>query len=353
MDYAGRRDRLWAAVAAADCDAILVSRLIHVRYLCGFSGSNGALLLTVDGAILFTDGRYLTQAAAEAPDVAVVRERAVVPAGVAAARARGCRRLAVEGEWLSADALNALAGLEIGIVPQVGWVEELRLLKDDGEIAAIAEACAITDAALADLWSEGLAGRSERDLAGRLEHLFRLHGAEDRAFESIVATGPNSAVPHHQPTDRLVAPGDLVKIDCGARVAGYHADETRTVVVGAPAVWQRELHELVLAAQIAGRAALMAGADPMVVDAAARSVVAAAGLGEAFLHPLGHAVGLEIHERPFLGRPEGILRPRMPVTVEPGVYLAGRGGVRIEDTILITEDGQQSLTNLTRELLEL
>jgi Xaa-Pro aminopeptidase len=179
------------------------------------------------------------------------------------------------------------------------------------------------------------------------------HGAEDVSFATIVASGPNSAIPHHQPGSRAVEAGDLLKIDFGALYGGYHSDCTRTVVVGAqPAAWQTELHQLVREAQRAGRHALAPGADAKEVDAAARDIIVAAGYGDQFTHGLGHGVGLEIHEAPALGAgAPGKLEDRMPVTVEPGVYLEGRGGVRIEDTLVVRADGPELLTNTTKDLV--
>jgi Xaa-Pro dipeptidase len=199
-------------------------------------------------------------------------------------------------------------------------------------------------------------GQSEQEIARRLQGLMLDHGAEAVSFDTIVAAGPNSAIPHHRPTGRPVESGDLLKIDFGALYDGYHADETRTFVVGAPPTdWQREIHELVAMAQRAGVAALAPGAEVGEVDHAARSVIVAAGHGEHFGHGLGHGVGLDIHEAPMVGptAPAGTLADRTPVTVEPGVYLPGRGGVRIEDTLVVRPGGHESLTTTTRDLLVL
>ena len=241
------------------------------------------------------------------------------------------------------------------LFPLDGPVETLRAIKDDAELALIAQACAIGDRALGDLFETIACGRTERDLAHELEHRMHVHGAEAPAFATIVAGGPNSAIPHHQPTERPLEPGDLLKIDFGARVAGYHADMTRTVVVGAePASWQQEIHDLVVPAQRAGRDALVPGAAAVEVDAAARTVVEDAGHGDDFPHGLGHGVGLAIHEAPMIGvTAEGTVERGMSVTVEPGVYLRGRGGVRIEDTLIVRDGRPQLLTTSTRELLVL
>ncbi|MGH3564992.1 MAG: M24 family metallopeptidase, partial [Pseudonocardia sp.] len=187
-----------------------------------------------------------------------------------------------------------------------------------------------------------------------LETRMRRHGATGPAFETIVASGAHSAIPHHRPTDAFLCRGDLVKLDFGALSGGYHSDMTRTVVLGPPAAWQRELYDLVAAAQIAGRAAALPGADVVAVDAAARAVIVDAGRGDDFPHGLGHGVGLQIHEAPGLGPTgTGVLVAGMTVTVEPGVYLVGRGGVRIEDTVVVRDGEPQLLTHTTRELLEI
>jgi Xaa-Pro aminopeptidase len=229
------------------------------------------------------------------------------------------------------------------------------MIKDGVEVAALQAACAAADAALADLLAAGGLGpgRTERAIALDLEARMREHGAAGPAFATIVAAGVNSAIPHHQPDETPLRRGDLVTMDFGALVDGYHSDMTRTVVLGPAADWQRELHALVGSAQEAGRAALAPGTSVSDVDAAARAVVDRAGRGEQFVHPLGHGVGLQIHEAPLLaGTGTDTLAAGMAVTVEPGVYLEGRGGVRTEDTLLVRDGEPRLLTGSPRELLE-
>lgn len=357
--HAERRDRVRALLAETGRDALLVTYLTNVRYLSGFTGSNGAVLVAreASGDRLVTDFRYITQAAAECAGLEVVVERDVAAGGTAHAVALGAVRVAFEAAHLTVAAHSSLveAHRDLDLVPSTGVVEDLRREKDDAELALLAEACRISDAALADLLPQVRVGLTERQVARRLDALMLDHGAEAVSFETIVASGPNSAIPHHSPTDRALVAGDLLKIDFGAAYAGYHADETRTFVVGAePEPWQRELHALVARAQQSGVDALAVGAELRDVDHAARSIIAAAGHAEHFGHGLGHGVGLDIHEAPMIGySAAGILGDRTPVTVEPGVYLPGRGGVRIEDTLVVRADGPVSLTTTTRELLVL
>lgn len=346
------------AAAAPDASALLVTGLVNVRYLTGFTGSNGVLLLTRDGALFGTDGRYTTQAADECPDLPTYIDRDTASAVTAEAARNGLATLAVEAEHVSLAAYQDLeeAAGTTTLAPTRGLVEQLRRTKDDEEIGLLREACRISDAALADLLLEIRPGLTEQHVARRLESLMLDHGADAPSFETIVASGPNSAIPHHSPTDREIAAGDLLKIDFGALHRGYHADETRTFVVGRePADWQRDLHALVATAQKAGREALRPDADARETDELVRAIIRDAGHAEHYDHGLGHGVGLEIHEAPMLGPRSraGSIGARTPVTVEPGVYLPGRGGVRIEDTLLVTADGAESLTTTTRELLVL
>jgi Xaa-Pro aminopeptidase len=347
-----RRDRLRARVRDAGLEAVLVTRLVNVRYLTGFTGSNGALLVPADGAdVLCTDGRYPLQAGEQAPDVELLVERASATALADRAAADGYKRLGFESHDVTVDLHRTLAehaGGELVSIRRA--VEDLRAIKDDGEVELLREACAIADRALADLITEGglRPGRTEREVGRDLDARMLGHGADAPSFETIVAAGPNSAIPHHRPGHRTLDRGDFVKLDFGAEYGGYHSDMTRTVVLGPPADWQREVYELVHAAQAAGRAALEIGADVRAIDAAARDVIAAAGRGEEFGHGLGHGVGLEIHEAPALSPlGAGTLADRMAVTVEPGVYLPGRGGVRIEDTLVVREGAEPELLTLT------
>jgi Xaa-Pro aminopeptidase len=362
-DHAGRRARLLPALAAAEVDLLLVTAPPNVAYLTGFTGSNGQLLLTrdPDGARLITDDRYLDRAGVEAPDLEVVRSRdpggvavGVAAAGVAGVAGAGCR-LGVEADdvtWADAERLRVRAAeRDVELVATRGLVETLRSVKDDHEVALLARACEITGRAMTELFAgRPLVGASERELAVWLERRFVDLGADGVAFPSIVASGPNGAIPHHAPGERLLEDGDLLTVDAGALVGGYHADCTRTVVVGRDGGRLAEVHALVERAQAAGRAAAVAGAVTGDVDAAAREVIEVAGYGASFVHGTGHGVGLEVHEAPAVARGSAAtLVPGTALTVEPGVYLPGIGGVRIEDTIVVTADGPpRVLTDIPR-----
>lgn len=364
MTHSQRRERLAAGLAADGVDALLVSDLVNVRYLSGFTGSNAALLVFADGAgraapaVLATDSRYCTQAARQAPDLEVAIERACGRHLIRTAIADGARRIGFESHVVTVDAFDALAGELDGcrgaeLVRASGAVEVLREIKDAGELALLRLACEAADAALTDLLAGGglRPGRTERDVARELEALMLTHGADGPSFETIVAAGANSAVPHHRPTEAVLGRGDFVKIDFGALVGGYHSDMTRTFILGKAALWQRDIYDLVATAQRAGRGALEPGAALCDVDAAARTVIAEAGYAEQFGHGLGHGVGLQIHEAPGISAASGgTLRAGAVVTVEPGVYLPDRGGGRIEDTLVVGDRTPELLTRFPKDL---
>jgi len=358
----GRIDRLRELLRSRELDGIVVTTLVNVRYLTGFTGSNGAVVVPVDGdVVLVTDGRYRDQAAAESPDTEIVVDRDLL--GRAADRMQGRRPVeswAVETHTLSVDAHAELAERSTArLVPAERVVESLREVKDEAEVDALRTACRISVEALEWLWQQRLEGRTERQVARLVENRMLDLGAEAIAFDTIVAAGENSAIPHHQPTDRVVTAGDLLKVDFGARVDGYHADCTRTVVIGSAAAdWQREVHAAVQESQAAGVAQCREGVGVAEVDTASRSSLSASGWLEHFTTGLGHGVGLEIHEDPFIAsRHTGKLVRRTVLTVEPGIYLPGRGGVRIEDTVAVgpleNSHGPEILTATPTDLLEI
>lgn len=353
MDH--RLTRLREALAAADLPAVLVSAPANRRYLSGFTGSYGWLLVTPAEAILFTDGRYTLRAAREAPGVAV-REvvnpgRPFPPMLAEAAAELGLARVAFEAAHMTVAEHGALAralGEGVELVPAEGLVEPLREQKDQAELATLRRAIAITDAAFTAVVERLTPATTERQAAWMLEMAMRVGGADEVAFPIIVAAGPNGAMPHATPGDEALGSGRPVVIDMGARLGGYHADLTRTIVLGEPDARFREIYAIVLGAQQAALAGLRPGLQAHAADALARDVIAAAGYGEQFGHGLGHGVGLNIHEGPALRRSatgsSAPLRPGMVTSVEPGIYLEGWGGVRIEDLAVVTEGGCEVLS---------
>jgi Xaa-Pro aminopeptidase len=350
LQIAPRLDRLRERLADADVDVLVVTNLVNVRYLTGFTGSAGMLALSATDALVTTDGRYRTQseeqlraAGVDADivigDLAAQREavRAFVPPPA---------RVGFEADHLSWADSRSWAELLGEIVPTSGLVEALRAVKDDGEVDRIARAAGLADAALASVLSMLEEGVSEAELALALDSAMRQHGAESSAFATIVASGPNSAKPHHRPTPRTIGPGELVVIDFGATVDGYRSDMTRTLWAGdGPAGELARVVEVVVASQARGVGAVAPGVSCRDVDRACREVVASAGWAERFEHGTGHGVGLDIHEAPAIS-PLGTatLAAGMVVTVEPGVYLPGLGGARIEDTLVVTETGSRALS---------
>jgi Xaa-Pro aminopeptidase len=351
---AALRERL----VEAHLDGLLVSSLPNIRYLSGFSGSNALLFVTQRDVLFVTDFRYEQQVADEVGDIA---------------RARIETASLWTGLWaLLADAAISTAGFESGhlvhrdfqrLQDEGGkwhWrattdvVESLREIKDADEVAHIRSAAAIAVEALASTLAEVRSGVSELQIAGVLERKLREAGTESYPFPTIVASGPRSALPHARAADRAIAPGDFLLLDFGATAGGYCADVTRTVVVGRASERQREVYEAVRQANEVARAEVRAGMRGKDADAVARDLLTSRGFGEAFGHGLGHGLGLEVHEAPRLSRiAEGVLPEGAVVTIEPGAYLPGLGGVRIEDDVYLGPGGTRLLTEFPRELLEL
>lgn len=352
MDHALRRKRLTDAMADASADAMLVTRLPNVRYLSGYTGSNGQLLLSNGDARFFTDSRYEEQSKKEVPDLErILYAGEFVPALRDALS--GVRRLAFESSGVTFKTYQQLCELDgVELVPLDDAVERLRWSKDDEEISFIERAQRITDEAFDSVLERLTEGVAEQEVAFDLETAMRRGGAERVAFDAIVAFGENAAEPHHRPSSRTLRRGDVVKLDFGCVVDGYHSDMTRTIAYGEPDSKLKEIHALVLEAHRAGRQAVRAGIEGGTVDAAARAVIVDAGFGEQFGHGLGHGVGLEIHEGPTLRR-EGtdVLPERAVVTVEPGVYVPELGGVRIEDMVIVGEESARPMPTTTQEFL--
>lgn len=359
--HPARLDRIRAVLAGRGLDAILVTHPPNLRYLTGFDGSAGALLIAADRQCLFVDGRYVT----------AVRDHLARTAGLA-----GIAVVLVEGSYDAglARGLAALPGARIGfdastmtvarlgrlsaslegdatLVPTEGLVEDARVVKDAAEIAILRRAARMLSEVARGIVPAVRPGLTETDVAARVDDALRRAGFERPAFETIVASGPNSALPHARPGPRVLEPGDGVVLDFGGVHDGYCVDLTRTVCLEPASDALRRIFTAVRAAHAAALAAAAPGVKASVVDAAARDALVGHGLGEAFLHGTGHGLGLEIHERPRLSRAEPtgldeILRAGMVITIEPGAYVAGLGGVRLEDDVLVVEGGCEVLTDV-------
>jgi len=363
MDVARRVARLRRRLDDAGCEALLVTRLVNIRYLTGFTGSAAMLLVRPGDLVFVTDGRYRDQSATE---LAAAGVDAHIRVGLSAGSqkeflqegAAGVARLGLEAgavTWAQQRKFDSDWFADAELVPTEGLVEDLRKVKDAGEVDRMARAAAVADAALATVRGRLADGPTEEEFALELDFEMRRGGASGPSFETIVASGPNGAKPHHRPTGRRIAPGELVVVDFGAIVDGYCSDMTRTLCVGEPATpTARRMVEVVAESQRAGVDAVRDGAEAQAVDAACREVISRAGWADAFLHSTGHGVGLEIHEDPRVASSSTeVLLAGHVVTVEPGVYLADHGGVRIEDTMVVTESGCRVLTNAPKELVVL
>jgi Xaa-Pro aminopeptidase len=373
LDVSGRLARLRALFGSAGpdgepVDALLVTTSANIRWLSGFTGSAGLLLVTGEGAVLATDGRYRTQSAEQLAAAGVDTEIDISIGGVPAqrealvARSSGVGSLGLEADHVSWSAQRSWEELLTAhLTPTRGLVEKLRTVKDAGEVARMERAASIADDALAAvlplLAAAGSSQREDRILtesgfAAALDHAMRERGAEESAFETIVASGENSAKPHARPGQRQIGPGDPVVVDFGAVFDGYRSDMTRTFCVGGlPSGDLAKVFDVVAESQQVGVRSVQPGVTAGSVDQACREVIAASGWGERFEHGTGHGVGLDIHEGPSVGPGStAILVPGTVVTVEPGVYLPQTGGVRIEDTLVVTEDGSRSLTQFPKEV---
>lgn len=349
MGTKNRIEALRAALDAAGLEAMLVASGVNRRYLSGFTGTAGALLFTPRGQYLLTDFRYVTQAPLQAVDYEVVEHAPDMMDTVKALLAEaGVTRLGFEerhvsyADWSSWS--KALAPVEL--VPVDGLPEKLREKKDDDEIAVIREAAKLADAAYAHILHFVRPGVTELDLAAELESFMRKNGATGPSFDTIVASGERSAMPHGVASDRKLQSGEFVTFDFGALYRGYCSDLTRTIVVGEATDRHREIYGIVLEAQEHALANIRPGMTGREADALTRDVITRYGYGEFFGHGTGHGIGLEIHEAPRLSqRSDTVLEPGMVVTVEPGIYIPGFGGVRIEDDVVVTESGIHVLTS--------
>lgn len=353
-----RQARVRERVRDRACDVLVVTHLPSVEYLTGYRGSNAIAVVGADGITLITDGRYATSARAQVGDDAevVIGTRDLIKDTVAAivAHSPADATVGVEAAHMTlatADTLReALAGEGRTLSGQTGIVEEVRAVKSAAEIAAIRASAALTDRALARVLAEGIVGRTEREVAWRIQEALNAEGATRPSFDVIVAAGPNGALPHAVPSDDVIPTDTLCVIDLGAVYQGYCSDMTRTSVLGEPPADLREIYAVCAEAHAAAVAAVRPGIACADLDAVAREVITQAGYGPQFGHGLGHGVGIEIHEAPRVGTAAaGTLASGMVVTIEPGIYVEGRGGVRIEDLVVVTDDGHEVLSHAPKD----
>lgn len=352
--FGNRQNKLKSVLAEQGLDGMLISRLSNVRYICGFTGSAGSCIITPNENYFITDGRYIEQSKNEVKGferfidygthIEIAQKNNLISKGL---------KLALESDSLSVSSYNQLTEL----FPDVKWestkmiLENLAAVKDKSEIEALRTAVEITDKVFDEVLQLLKIGISEKEIALELAMRYRKYG-EGEAFPSIVASGPNSALPHVQPGERKLKLGDFVVVDAAAKYAGYHADMTRTVVIGKATEKHHEIYELVKKSQQAGIDAVKAGVACKAVDDTTRAVIADAGYGDKFIHSTGHGIGLEIHAYPRLSQQsEEILKENNVVTIEPGIYLTGWGGVRIEDNIVVKKDGSEVLNKTSKELM--
>ncbi len=353
-----RLAQLRKELKAQDLNAMLVRFGSNVRYLSGYTGSNGMCYITRDDAWFFTDFRYKTQSAQEIKNMHIV----VPQKGelLSAIQDSGCVQSGVkvgfEGNHLSYEKYTKITTLfpDTAFKDMSMLLEHLASVKEQPELDALSEAARITDAAFSELLNEIKPGVSERQLDAKLSFIMKSLGSEKDSFDSIVASGVNGSRPHHQPTDKLLQTGELIIIDFGAMSKGYHADITRTVCLGKATKKQHEIYHIVLQSQMAAIKGIRAGLTGKAVDAMSRNHIVSKGYGEYFGHGLGHGLGLEVHAEPRLSpKYEGKLKVNQVVTIEPGIYIPEWGGVRIEDDVIITKTGCINLTTATKKLLEL
>jgi Xaa-Pro aminopeptidase len=349
-----RAQRTADLLADAGADALLVTGPVNVRWLTGFTGSSGMALIGADGRRVFlTDFRYLTQSAEQLDEA---WDRRIVPdlPGAVPAAVEGVARLGFDDAAVTVKEharLSELVGDGVELVPCGGLVEGLRAIKDDAERARLKAAALLADAALEEVLTRGLVGRTEREVGLDLEFTMRRMGAEAVSFPPIIAAGAHGALPHAEPRDVAIPPGTLVVIDWGAQLDGYASDCTRTYATGELDPRAEEIYGIVLTAQEAALAAVRPGPTGKEVDAVARAIIDDSGHAEHFGHGLGHGVGMEVHEGPRLSKLGTVaLRPGHVVTIEPGIYVPGAVGVRIEDLVIVTEDGHEVLNGLSKEL---
>ena len=353
----GRIDGLIGQLEERELDAMLISAPENRRYLSGFTGSAGYLFISKDHAVLVTDSRYTEQAASQAPDYRVIQARASWDWLVELLKETGIRRLGFESQNMTVatydDLIDTLkqdeALKDASLIAASGMAESQRTIKDSDELAMLQKAIDASDAAMEKVCPEIREGMTEREVAWRMEVAMRDFGADSLSFDTIVAAGPNGAMAHHQPSDRPIGRGEPIVIDMGAMVGGYCSDITRTVLVGEPDDTFRKIYDIVLGAQLTAINTVKTGMTGEECDSLARAVIAEAGYGDNFGHSLGHGVGLAVHENPRVSpKSSDLLNPDTVFTVEPGIYLTGWGGVRIEDIVILGNDGATPLSKASK-----
>ena len=352
-----RLGRMVARLPEKELDGILISAPENRQYLSGFTGSAGYLFIAKEQAVLVTDSRYTEQATNQAPDYEVVQVRGGWDWLVELLKKSGVQRLGFESQQMTVATYNNLLDAlkedadakKVSLVAASGLAEEQRVFKDDGELVSLQRAIDASDAAMEAVCPTIKEGMTEREVAWRMEMAMRDFGADGISFDSIVASGPNGAMAHHRPSDRQIQKGEPIVIDMGARVGGYCSDITRTVLVGEPDDTFRKIYDIVLGAQLTAINTVRPGMTGEECDGLSRDVIAQAGYGENFGHSLGHGVGLAVHENPRVSpKSTDSLEPDMVFTVEPGIYVSGWGGVRIEDIVVLGEQGATPLSKASK-----
>lgn len=349
-----RVNKLQAQLEENEIDALLVTKRENIRYLSGFTGSSGVIVITSDSASFITDFRYTEQANDQVKGYDIIELDTSLIKSVADVVSReSIKRLGIEQDAMTVGQYRTYEKeVDVQLIETSGIVEKLRLIKDESEIKIMKEAAAIADAAYTHIQTFIRPGRTEREVANELEMFMRSKGADSSSFDIIVASGLRSALPHGVASDKVIQTGELVTLDFGAYYKGYCSDITRTLAIGPISDELRQIYDTVLRAQLAGVEGIRAGITGIEADALTRDIIKEAGYGEYFGHSTGHGLGMEVHEAPGLSfRSDTVLEPGMVVTIEPGIYINGVGGCRIEDDVVITEDGCYLLTQSPKELI--
>ncbi len=348
-----RINKVWEVMVKEQLDCVIIKDVTTIRYLTGFSGDSSLLYIDRIKGVLITDGRYTEQAKNEMKLFQVLEYTGSIWAA-AAELAKNAEVVGFDGNWFTYNDYTELEALLEGKYLRSVDFSSIRMIKDKKELDLMLKAASIADEAFIKLLDDIRPGRTERSLAGRLEYYMRALGSEKTSFDTIIASGSRSALPHGMASDKPVEIGDFITFDFGAVYCGYHSDMTRTVVLGMANSWHKEIYTIVEEAQHKGLKAVRVGMTGRELDAVVRDCIASCGYGDYFVHGLGHGVGLEIHEMPNINkRGNTLLSTGMVFTIEPGIYIPGKGGVRIEDTVVLTEEGAKALNGVKKQLIEI